>query len=649
VPSHLVPMNEDIFQQWVAKAEAPRQIVRITARAPWQGYCPDLPPDHASPSAFQAIYGLVARPDTGGHGEVLMHDAGFSTVDGANLPLTTDSVPAAPASGFLAITMLAAFNRTTAAGAKTTGSEYEGPTLLALVGGNDSTVGSTELWRLLPSAGTWERVPYCLHANVTAANEASASRAFLSDWAEFPAGAPGRSVITGNDGSGAISEPVFVWCNLQDQVMMYPVPDAVAAPALLIEDGAYEPLTNQFTDDFRAATVEHFGGRLYFGHTVEAGTHHRQRIRRTALFTADPYALRPGAGAFDVRDFAGDLLRLEKLADMMVAYFEDGVAFIRTTDVATAPDRVQLLREKRGLLSTHSVVSVGNQEHFGIFDDGWFFLDPSGRWTEAGVINVEGVQLPKWKETFYRTIDLDKKDRCVVSYDGRYVRIAFTAVGETDNERVWNFDPRGNRVFIDEYPVVCWGEVNAQLRAAVLWDELVPGSEWTPDGTWAGLSTPGLTSWSWEMLGAQFGLKNMHHGTLLGDVLVHDYAQHARWNTLSRALESARWGATSLLTSGGDPTTLKTATKLWVEQVNSGTKNVTMRVGGDSTEGRESQSIYWSLEGVVDDISTTWATFNFTATQLFYQLAGFHPVRIRSVHFDIAVGESRERYSLTGN
>jgi hypothetical protein len=423
--------------------------------------------------------------------------------------------------------------------------------------------------------------------------------------------------------------------------MVYPTPDADAVGgALLIENGTYEPMSDEFGDDFRAATVEHFAGRLYYGNTIESGVQHRQRIRRTSLFDADPDPNNVGSGSFDVRDFSGDLLRLEKLADMMVAYFEDGVAFIRKTDIATAPDRVQLLREKRGLLSTHSVVSVGNQEHFGIFDDGWFFLDPSGRWTEVGIVNVDGVQMPKWKETFYRTIDLDKKERCVVSYDGRYVRIAFTAEQEDDNERVWIFDPRGNRVFLDFYPVTVWAEVNSQLRAAVLWNELIPGSQWTPDGSWADLRG------SWASLGAQFGLRNLNHGNLLGDVMVHDYSEADKWDSGTRSLESAQFDLTSMLSSGGDPTTLKTATKLWVEEINSGTKNVTMMVGGDSAEGREFQTIFWSLEGGIDDISTTWCTFNFTATQLYFRLTGFHPVRIRSIHFDVVTSEAQERYTL---
>jgi hypothetical protein len=617
-------MNEDIYNEWIAKAAATRKVARFTITAPWAGFTPDLPPNLASASGFQAMYGLMARPDPQGNGEVLMVDAGNSPVDGGNLPLVTTI------GSHTNVTMLAQFNRTTTAGAKTTGTEYGGPTMLALVGGDNITTKAAELWRVKPSDGTWEKVPYNV-ADADAAQSATVGREYLSDWAEFPAGAPDRDADSGN-----ITEPVFVWCNLIDRVMIYPTPDANAVGgALLIENGTYEPLTDRFSDDFRAATVEHFGGRLYFGNTIEAGVQHRQRIRRTALFTADPKETIPGAGAFDIRDFSGDLLRLEKLADLLVAYFEDGVAFIRTTDIATAPDRVQLLREKRGLLSTHSVVSVGNQEHFGVFDDGWFFLDPSGRWTEVGIlVGEDGIQIPKWKETFYQLLDKNNKHRTVVNYDGRYVRIAFTAIEAeaADNLQVWIFDPRGNRVFPDLYlqPVLCWGEANAQIRAATRWDEL--------QGIWK------MYTGSWNDWGAEFGVKNLNHGTTTGHVLVHDYNSYTRYDTVKGLDYNPAFLLRSMLTSGGDPTRLKTALKLWAEYIESATSSVGMTVGGDSAEGKQSRSVDWTQDGAtVGDINRAFANFTHTSVNLYYELTGNSPIRIRSVLLDVAAGVSEER------
>jgi hypothetical protein len=567
--------------------------------------------------------GLMARPGPSGEGEVLIPDAGFTTVDGANLPLVTDDVPAAgEPSGNTCIALLGQFNRTTAAGAKAAGSEYDGPTLLAFIAGDGSTAGSAELWRVKPSDGTWEQVRYNLAA-ATLAHEAEATREFLSDWAEFPAGAPDRGEYSGN-----IAEPVFVWCNLHDRVMVYPTPDPGAVGgALLIENGTYEPLTDQFGAAFSAATVEHFGGRLYFGNTKESGTQHRQRIRRTRLFTADPDPTEPGAGAFDIRDFSGDLLRLEKLGDLMVAYFEDGTAFIRLSDIATAPDRVQLLREKRGLMATHAVCSVGNQEHFGIFDDGWFFLDPSGRWTEVGLLNIDGTLTPKWKETFYNKIDMNYRHRTVVSYDGSYIRIAFTPLqgdgSDVDNQEVWVFDPRGNRVFRDTYPVTVWGEGNLQIRAATDWDDI--------SDTWSSISG------SWASYAAKFGVKSLLHGSTTGYVMSHDYDLITRINVDTGAAESPSYSFVSQKLSFRDPTELKTALKLWLEYIHTGPGNVTLTVTGDSIDGSDSGQVSFSTDTNPGDIEVLFRTFNFTSRNIQFSVGGTAPVMIRSILADLTM------------
>lgn len=610
MPNFLIPQNPDFIDKWVAEAAATRRVVRISARSPWQGYVPDLDPHQSPPTGAIEVTGLVARPDPNSNGEVLMPDAGFARVDSANLPL------ADVGGSHRNVTMLAQFNRTTSVGADSSG-EY-GPVLVALVGGETGTGGSTTFWRLL-QAGTWEEVPWSIAGtDPPIGHIPSADREFLSDWAEFPAGAPGRGAYNGN-----IDEPVFVWCNLNDRVMVYPIDDGVTG----IEDSAFETLTDRFGADFKAATVEHFGGRLYFGNTIENGTHHRQRIRRTALFTADPLETSPGAGVKDIRDFSGDLLRLEKLGDLMAAYFTDGVAFIRVTDVATSPDRVQLLREKRGLLSTHSVVSVGSQEHFGIYDDGWFFLDPSGRWTEAGLVEIDGVQTPKWKETFYNLLDVEKRHRTVVSYDGRFVRIAFTANGQTDNQEVWIFDPRGNRVFRDTYPVVCWGEMERTLAAAEIWSGQTE--------TWSQISG------TWASLAAQFGLKATHHGTTGGHVLSHNYDGISQFDGANDVNPSFSY--TFMLSAIGDPTKFKRALKLWIEQVHSASPAVTIRVSGDSTEGFEEGSVDLSSVGIPGDVNTVFRTFNFTAANLQFKVSGTSPVRMRSIMADVDITGSEER------
>ena len=626
MPSFLVPQNSDIFDRWVQDATLVQRIVRARAGSPWQGLVPDLDP-HQAPASGMGItsFGLVARPAPDSRGEVLMPDAGFVEVpaDGAGLPLTSSSGTTALRTN---ITMLAMFNRTDSTGAVVT--EWD-KTTLATVGGDGTTVGSRELWKRLPSTGAWTQIPWVGSAGSGPpdAHEPEATREFLSDWAEFPAGAPGRTAY-----NGAIIEPVFVWCNLHDRAMVWPILEGAGSR----ETSDFETLTDRFSADFRARTVEHFGGRLYFGNTIEAGTQHRQRIRRTALFTADPLETTAGAGAFDIRDFSRDLLRLEKLGDLLVAYFEDGTAFIRLSNIATAPDAVQLLREQRGLISTFAVTSVGNQEHFGIFDDGWFFLDPSGRWTEVGMLNIDGVQVSKWKETFYNLLDYNQRHRLVVGYDGRFIRIAFPTVDDVDNtldnQEVWIFDPRGNRVFRDRYPVSVWANIDSDIQAATIWSSMV--------GTWA------EQIGSWDALAAKFGIKNFNHGTIEGHVFIHNYGIVTKFDIATQTNINPSWAIHGILGSGGDPTTLKTGIKLWMECISTGGGTVVMTFHGDSADGSEGGAVQIGSNSNIGDIDTAFRTFNFTAANIRYSITGTTlPIQIRSIMADIEMGGTEESFA----
>jgi hypothetical protein len=335
-----------------------------------------------------------------------------------------------------------------------------------------------------------------------------------------------------------------------------------------------------------------------------------------------------GSGAFDIRDFSGDLLRLEKLGDLLVAYFTDGTAFIRLSDVATAPDRVQLLREKRGLLATHAVTSVGNQEHFGIFDDGWFFLDPSGRWTEVGMLNIDGKHVPMWKETFYNLIDMNNRHRTVVSYDGRYVRIAFTALGgDTDNQEVWVFDPRGNRVFRDRYPVTVWGEHNVQIKAATDWDDLTE--------SWSDLLG------SWASMSAQFGVKALMHGTTTGHVMTHSYDTRTRYSGDLELTFSPFYQFVSMNSSGGDPTRLKTFLKLWMEHIYTGAGKSSLRLEADGQDS--AANVSFNADSSPGDIDTIFRNFNVTSVNFRFGVRGTAPILIRSLLADIATTPMEER------
>jgi hypothetical protein len=618
MPSRLIPRNPQIFQQELERAAAAVQRQSIKHRSPWAGYLPDIDPHNLPANAANPVQGLVARPDPSGRGELLMPDFGFapSTQEDpiVSLPLGAD------ANTDLAITLLFMHPRTDASGDRT--GEFQ-LVPVAISAGNETNAGSMELWWFVPSTQLWTEAVFDTSGGAITAPMGGRER--LADVAIMPSGAPNRGAYR-----GPVNQPAAVIANGFDPVQIFPCGTAAGAQAHMFQD-----LTNQHAP-FIARTVEAFNGRIYFGNTSEAGTHHRQRIRWTAPFTADPLVTNVGAGALDVRDFNRDLLRLEKLGNVMAAYFEDGVAFLRNTGVATAPVAIQVLKEKRGLISTHAMTPVGDNAHFGIFDDGWWLLDASGRWTELGVATIDGVRVPKWRDTFFNNLDIDNRSRLAVSYDGFYIRIAYPTTGEDDIEDVWIYDPRTDRVFTDRYPVTCWGLVDAQIATQVLWSSAVIVGE-----TWSTIIG------SWSSFGARYGLQNLMHGSLNGWVMTHDADLITRWNTATLTQEFPGYTFRSPFSSLGEPRFLKTAQKLWVEFIHANSPDMTLRVSGGSFDGAEvAESGVVSLQPTgyeAGAVLTAFRTFNLTATNLFFEVSGTSPVAIRSFESDFIIHPWEER------
>jgi hypothetical protein len=592
---------------------------------------PDIDPYLQPPSACSHSRGLVARPDPYGDGEVLMPDDGFGLCadDGAQPPIGAGT--------HLPVTLLYELARTNAVGART--GVYD-LTIMAIAGSSDGVAGNSTLWIVNPLTGNWDQVAH----SGALGTALSGGRDNLYDCATMPEGTATRAV-----GSGAIDQPVAVFCNGHDawsnDVQVYPC-DAVGGA----NDNDYEELTSTL-GDFKAVTVEAFNGRLYFGNTSESGTIHRQRIRRTPVFNCDPDPALIGSGAMDIREFSRDLLRLEKLGNVLAAYFEDGTAFIRSTDVATSPDAYQVLRERRGLLSTHSVCSVGHQEHFGIFDDGWYILDASGRFTEVGVANIGGQQLPKWKRTFYESLDMDNRNRLFVSYDGNYVRIIYPRVGNAlgDADEVWIYDPRSDRVWIENYTdgngITVFGYGSEEISENLLWSSPVQDFLDRGGNAWS------LIFGSWASMGARFGLKTMLHGNLAGYVLIRDPDLITRLNTQSETYEAPEYEFNSVVSSLGEPRLLKTARQIWVEYIQTTGPDMTVRVVGNPLRGDDGtphtpEQYTLNLTPTnrqAGEILTAKQHFNFTDTQLGFELSGTAPILIRSIETDYLLKLQEER------
>jgi hypothetical protein len=549
-----------------------------------------------------------------------MPDDGFNPVDPDNLPLG--------AGADTPITLLYELPRTNALGIET--GEFQRTVMAVCAAAIPAAAGDSTLWVILPSTGAWTAVAF---SALSGGQELLGERNNLHDVAVMSSGTDTRTV-----GGGAIDQPVAVFCNGVDDVMVYPA-DAVGGA----DQHNYDILTDDLGPHFIAVTVEAFNGRLYFGNTTETNQQHRQRIRRTPVFNCDPNPANIGAGAIDVREFSGDLLRLEKLGQVMAAYFEDGTAFIRSTEVATSPDAIQILREQRGILSTHSIVSIEDQKHFGIFDDGWFFLDASGRWEEVGLVEIDGVRTHKWKRTFYDNLDIENRERLFVSYDGNFIRILYPRVGQDDITEVWIYDPRSDRLFVEEYLdgnfITCFGLIDQQTAADLLWDESA-GATYAEFGgdNWSTIFA------SWSHVGAKFGSKVLVHGNLAGYVLMRDPDAIARWNTSTELLEMPTYTYHSPMSALGEPRLIKTANQIFVEYIHANSPDMNVSIVGNAN--RPDGTPHTPEVGILDltptgrtpgEVLTANRHFNFSDTELGFRLSGTAPILIRSIETDVTL------------
>jgi hypothetical protein len=555
---------------------------------------------------------LVPNGATGGLGEVLREPPGFDEVDAARLPLGTH------------ICMLGWFPRTNATGDRS--GEYQ-PTVLALEAGDGAAPGSADLFRLRPSTGQWQEIAHSGGAGSIAMEGAypdDSAEIHLRDWAVMPAGATPRTNLTnGGGGGGIINEPAFVWTDLHDPVMVYPVFDG----GVDTEDGDYEVLTRAFGDGavaFRARSVEAWGDRLNFLNTIENGTHYRWRLRRTGLNTADPDTAVDGSGFMDFRDFTEDGYRVEGLGNLLACYFGDGVAVVRRSGNPVAPYERQILTTKRGLLSTHSLANMGDGTHFGLFTDGWHFLNSSGQFAEAGLAEFNGVPTYKWKHTFLDRLDMDYRERIFLYYDqiNRWIWMSLPLDGAANNQETWIYDPHGDRVFPAPIPLTYMTAVNEQIKTGVTIGGLPAESV---DGTIGGL-TGTIGSY-----GAKYGTKAIIHGTHNGLVMMHDPSLSTQINLNSREAEQPAYLYRTVLTSVGKPRTLKTAQRLTMECINSGGTDPTFQVFGNTGQ---SESGVAPITGNTGDAVAAFRHFRFSSSQMGFQVSGRGPVQARSFELE---------------
>ncbi len=592
----------------------------VVAVAPWHGWVPDIDVAHLGPSAARSVANLIPRTDPSGRGEGLFHFPGFDHLDSTYDDTTSGTELGEDVGSSHHIVGLGYFPRRDSDGE--TRGEFDETTFAITAG--DATADSCEVWRLLPSTGLWQQIaPGPNTAALVGAYPASEEQngVQLFDYAVTPFSATPRngSLEAMTDGG-----PLLVFTNNYDNVQVYAVDDTGTQ-----EDGDYEDLHVEDFTTFKARSVELWGDRLNFFNTYETDTRYARRLRRTAIGTADPDPGNDGSGALDLEGFSGEGLRVEALGNVLACYLEDGVAFVRRTGQAVSPYTVQEVTTTRGLLATHALCNLGGGIHFGLFTDGWFYINENGQFKEVGITNVDGVPTPKWRETFFRRLNMNLRARIDVQYDhtNRWIYLTLPLDDDEENSEVWVYEIEKDRLWTRDISVTKFGGSNVQVRTATTIGGL--------SGTIGGL---GGTIGSYA---AAFGVQQMLHGTSTGHVYRHTPEAFTEIDKDTGNTVTPSWLYETVLTGYDRPHEYKSVAEVFVEAYLTTSDSFSGTVTNE--DGETSIVTYSPTAAEVGTVATLSGQHRFSGTQLSHALTGQAPFGMRSQRLDLRLTGSRKR------
>jgi len=586
--------------------------------APWLGWVPDLPPHLVGWRGCYAGRGLMpyAYPE---RGLVLRDDDGYERVDEDRQVGGTSALPNWDAR---AITMIHQY---------TDGTSPPDVHRVVIVAGDEA--GEDCHMFQVDGTGLWTEIdpdPWIVALGPPDAIP-EADRDCLWDAAVFPFGCPNRTDEAGNPAS--ITEPVLVMAGADEHGPVHPV---LITPND-VDDTEYDELQPDGTGptpapDFMATSCESFDGRMHFLATSEGGNSYPQRHRWTAVgnaFPQDTGANFIGSGYLDLAEFSRRGLRIESLGNKLVLYFEDGVVFQVPTGLYTDAYHPQVVSRTRSLIGTHALCAISPTLQFGIFDDGWYFLDSSGRWSEAGTLVLEetkgkSYELTKWKETFYDLLNQDLKHRTVCEYDTyrKTVRIAFPSTTTSgDNTSILNYHWPTDTCWQDAYTggVSMWGHFDQQVEAGTAWGTPVPVGM-GPTLTWANVTG------TWADYAPRYIDEVIIHGSAAGLVFNRNPGLDTYDNIpISCAYLSHTQSRTS------DPAKGQTFHRLGLEYVNVGGPSVQLTAVTDGTfpGGVQVQNVN-ANEGRMGSLQTAYGHFRLHGSHHAVWLFVNAPVAIRS-------------------
>jgi len=591
---------------------ASRTKLTEVLRAPWMGWVPDLPPDIVGWRGYRDGRGLISAP-YGGKGLFLRCDDGYTQVDPDNLPLGHAGPP--DTRGDYAVTMLAQWRNASNL-----------PERMAVVSG-EAAVAEIFVARLDPATGAWTEILKNAGAHFTAQNS---DREVLFDHCIYPFGASTRAPVL------SALTPLIIFCGSDDtgpvgEVLVYP--DNSGPPA------RYDELIYAATPPgaiFKAVSCETFDGRVHFLNTNENAVPRPNRHRWTAIGTADPNEALVGSGYLDFPEFQRQGRKILAMQDKLVLYFEQGVAFQIPTGFYADAYRPQVLSRTRGLLGTQAACAISPHLHFGIFNDGWWTLDSSGRWSELGRLVLEETrgkshELTKWKESFYDDLDFEQKHRICCIYDKyhKLVRIAYPSrSARSENYIILNYHWPTDTCWKDRYikPVSAWGEFDIQTVTSYTWTSYGVAFAGVP-GQWR--SAVG----TWDDYNPHFREQTIVHGCNTQEPGADGTGAYVFAHTPEATTYDGRpinyYYKTHMVNRNEDPTNTNAFHRFGLEYVNVGGSSVSVYVGTDEWTYGQVQGIPTN-EGALGTQQNGWANFRLQGAELGFTVQGYGPTLIRS-------------------
>jgi hypothetical protein len=613
-----------------AKALSQR-FQQLNFRGPFMGLIKDIDSNLLPLTAANDLLNLRARPNPAGDGEVLMLAPGFARIDSTNLPLDTGDP----------VQMLHQFYRTDASGDQ---SGDKTITLLAMTSGDGGGTATAKLYRHKPTATVgWEEIEPTDGSSYDTSDDNLDHAITNSDIPAMPIAVDAPIGISEPNGIGGLSGkygPVCIICTPSNEVMVYPAGNTSPEDNEYITLDQISATAGAPSDPFgafQAISCAYWNGRVYFLNTSETGVRYRQRVRRSEFGSCNIDPANTGAGAFEIREFNRNGLRLLPLDHVLVAYFEDGTAFISRTGIASQPDQYTIVSRQRGIMSSHSVCDVGNNRHFVVAQDGWYWLDANGRWTEIGLTEVQGVPLNKWQRFFYENMDKDNRHRlqCFYIKDFNQVAVVYPKVGDdvssNGTQEVWIYDIDSDRVWIDRYPVNVFGAFDATVRGSLSYTEAgsATAKEGYEDFTFP-LTYDNAGAMSYAFAAGAFGLEQMIHGDNSGLVMLHDS------QTFTRDTAEITWRFEIGLRQQQSSRYQITADRAQVEYIHAGAA-ANDGVGTffcNASLATQSANLDMN-RGNADEIHQAKAFYRFTSTSVGFRVTGTGPLMIRSFDLDV--------------